>query len=170
MISMGAITGLFNPKVIIGMVFVAAFAAGYIYYKDTQATIIHQAQTIATQSIAIEQSKLIQQQQVKDAKQQSIISAELSKVFVSSRKEVDELREKFDKINNVTQQQRDIGKLAVAKSARIQKIINNGTGNILRCFELVSGAEHTAGELAATKKSESNNECISIANPNITPK
>ena len=40
----------------------------------------------------------------------------------------------------------------------------------MRCLEIASGSPLTAQELAATKKSEANNECPDLANPNYIPK
>lgn len=56
--------------------------------------------------------------------------------------------------------------LAQNKPGLVTKIITNASNNEMRCFELVTGAEHTETELAATKKSQANNECVDIANPN----
>jgi CHASE1-domain containing sensor protein len=61
---------------------------------------------------------------------------------------------------------RDVGKLAIAKTKAIERIVNKGADNAARCVELASGAEHTEAELKATKKSEINPECPSLANPN----
>jgi hypothetical protein len=45
------------------------------------------------------------------------------------------------------------------------RIINKGSANATRCIEIASGAELTENEKNATKKSEINPECPSIANP-----
>jgi hypothetical protein len=47
--------------------------------------------------------------------------------------------------------------------------MNKGSVNAKRCVELASGAEHTEAELKATRKSEINTECPSLANPNYVP-
>ena len=39
----------------------------------------------------------------------------------------------------------------------------------MRCVEIASGAPLTEKEKTATKKSEINSECPSIANPNYVP-
>ena len=48
----------------------------------------------------------------------------------------------------------------------IEKIINNATDNSQRCFEILTGSPLTEKEKNASKKSEINPECPSIANPN----
>ena len=65
--------------------------------------------------------------------------------------------------------ERDFGKLAIDRTKAIERIMNKGSVNAKRCLELASGAEHTETELKATKKSEINTECPSLANPNYVP-
>ena len=76
------------------------------------------------------------------------------------KKDLDDLDKRFNK------GKRDVGKLAIAKTKAIERIVNKGADNAARCVELASGAEHTEAELKATKKSEINPECPSLANPN----
>ena len=51
----------------------------------------------------------------------------------------------------------------------IQRIINKASAAALRCVEISSGSPLTEKEINATKKSEINRECPSIANPNYIP-
>ena len=76
------------------------------------------------------------------------------------KKDLDELDKRFNK------KKRDIGKLAIERTEAIERIINKGSENAKRCVELASGAEHTEEELKATRKSQINPECPSLANPN----
>jgi len=62
-----------------------------------------------------------------------------------------------------------VGKLAIEKTAPVERIFNKGSDNAIRCIELASGAPHTEEELKATKKSEINPECPSLANPSYVP-
>ena len=68
-----------------------------------------------------------------------------------------------------TKGDRDIGKTAIAKDKVIQRIINKASAAALRCVEISSGSPLTEKEINATKKSEINRECPSIANPNYIP-
>jgi hypothetical protein len=79
------------------------------------------------------------------------------------QKELNDLDKRFTKGN------RDIGKTAIAKDKVIQRIINKASAAALRCVEISSGSPLTEKELNATKKSEINRECPSIANPNYIP-
>ena len=79
------------------------------------------------------------------------------------KKDLEDLDKRFNKNN------RDFGKLALEKTGAIERIINKGSDAAARCIEIASGAPLTEEEINATKKSEINRECPSIANPNYIP-
>ena len=83
--------------------------------------------------------------------------------FSNNFKDLENLDKRFNKKN------RDVGKLAIAKPDAIQRITNKGSANATRCIEIASGSPLTEEEKNATKKSEINTECPSIANPNYVP-
>jgi len=85
----------------------------------------------------------------------------------SLNKSLNTLNEKFNK-KNAEDVQRDLGKIAKAKSKLIEKIINKGSNNSLRCLEIAMGASLTDEEKGATKRSEINSECYDIANPSYS--
>ena len=76
---------------------------------------------------------------------------------------LDDLDKRFNK------GKRDVGKLAIDRTKAVERIINKGSANAARCVELASGSEHTEEEIKATKRSEINPECPSLANPNYVP-
>ena len=57
-------------------------------------------------------------------------------------------------------------KLAIERSKSTERVINKGSTEAKRCVELASGAERTEKELKATRSSEINTMCPSLANPN----
>ena len=61
---------------------------------------------------------------------------------------------------------RDFGKLAKEKPKLVEKLVNRGSVRAGRCIEIAGGSPLTEKEINATKKSEINTECPSIANPN----
>ena len=79
------------------------------------------------------------------------------------KKDLDDLDKRFGKAD------RDIGKLAIEKSKVIERIINKASDKAARCMEIASGSPLTEEEKNATKKSEINTECPSLANPNYIP-
>ena len=84
------------------------------------------------------------------------------------QKEFAALDQRFNKIN-AQGEVRDIGKLAVERSRSIERVINSATAKAMRCVEIAMGSPLTEKEENATKKSEINSECPSIANPNYVP-
>ena len=89
--------------------------------------------------------------------------AKQSRIQDNLQKELNDLDKRF------TKGDRDIGKTAIAKDKVIQRIINKASAAALRCVEISSGSPLTEKEINATKKSEINRECPSIANPNYIP-
>ena len=118
-------------------------------------------------NLVLEQSVESQKKVIEQQKQdfQSIIETNKKLTTLSNnlQQELNDLDKRF------TKGDRDIGKTAIAKDKVIQRIINKATANALRCVEISSGATLTEKELLATKKSEINTECPSIANPNYVP-
>jgi len=81
---------------------------------------------------------------------------------------ISNLRDRFAKIN-ASGKKRDIGALAEDKPKLIQRVINKGTKNALRCMEISMGSPLRENEKNATKKSEINPECPELANPSYQP-
>ena len=141
------------------MVVGLAGGAAYIYkLKADNATL--KANQIELEKGIEAQTKLIEQQKVDfDAIMES--NKKLNVLITTFKKDLDELDKRFNK------GKRDIGKLAIDRTEAIQRIINKGSAEATRCVELASGAERTELELKATKKSEINTMCPSLANPNF---
>ena len=96
---------------------------------------------------------------------QAILTAnnEMNELVNNLKKDLEDLDKRFNKKN------RDFGKLAIEKTKAIERIMNKGGDNAARCIEIASGSPLTEKEINATKKSEINPECPSIANPNYVP-
>ena len=105
------------------------------------------------------QTKLLEQQK-KDFNAIMESNQKLNALVMTFKKDLEDLDKRFNK------GKRDVGKLAIERTGAIERIINKGADNAARCVELASGAEHTEEELKATKRSEINPECPSLANPN----
>ena len=104
-------------------------------------------------------------QQKKDFDNILQANKELNALKLTLQNELKALDDKFNK-TNASGKKRDIGNLAMAKSKVIQKIINRASQNAQRCVEIAMGSPLTEDEINATKKSQINSECPSIANPN----
>ena len=140
------------------MVVGLAGGAAYIYkLKADNATL--KANQVELEKGIAEQTKVLEQQK-KDFNAILESNKKLNVLISTFKKDLDELDKRFNK------GKRDIGKLAIDRTKAIERIINKGADNAARCVELASGAEHTEEELKATKKSQINPECPSLANPN----
>ena len=118
-------------------------------------------QSVASQKAVIEQ-------QANDFKKILEINKDLEKTNKTLAAEFAALDKRFNKING-RGEVRDLGDLAVKRSESVERVVNNATKKAMRCVEIAMGAELTEKEINATKKSEINSECPSIANPNYVP-
>jgi len=124
---------------------------GYLYYKDTQATI----STLEQNNAKLETSIVINEQTISNLdqanKQLQSIYEQVDADYQTIRRQNDVLVEKLER--------HDIGVLAAAKPVLVERIINNATDNVNRCFELLSGAELTDKERGAESANAFNSEC-----------
>ena len=112
---------------------------------------------------SVESQKMVIEQQKKDFEAILESNKKLNILIQTFKQDLNDLDKRFNK------KKRDIGKLAIERTKVIEKILNKGSVNAKRCVEIASGAELTENERNATKKSEINPECPSIANPNYIP-
>ena len=146
----------------IGLIATAIAGGGFYVFKLQKDNAILKANAIKMKSAISEQKELIENQK-KDF--QAILTAnnEMNELVNNLKKDLEDLDKRFNKNN------RDFGKLALEKTGAIERIINKGSDAAARCIEIASGAPLTEEEINATKKSEINRECPSIANPNYIP-
>ena len=109
-----------------------------------------------------DQSKVLEQQK-KDFDAILESNKKLNVLIQTFKADLDDLDKRFNK------KKRDVGKIAIERTEAVERIINKGANNAARCVELASGAERTEEEIKATKRSEINTECPSLANPNYVP-
>ena len=112
---------------------------------------------------AVEEQNKVLEQQKQDFTAILESNKKLNVLVMTFKKDLDDLDKRFNK------KKRDFGKLAIDRTEAIERIMNKGSKNAKRCVELASGAKHTEAELKATRKSEINPECPSLANPNYVP-
>ena len=146
----------------IGILASAVIGAGVYVMKLRSDNAILKANQIKLESAVVEQQLLITKQK-EDFKEILKSNQEMNKLIGALKEDLNNLDKRFNKKN------RDFGKLAIEKTKAIQRIMNKGSVNAQRCIEIASGAELTEDEKNATKKSEINTECPSIANPNFVP-
>ena len=136
--------------------------AGIYVMKLRSDNAILKANQLKLEQSVESQKKLIEQQK-KDFEDIMQANKQLNVLVQGLKKDFDDLDQRFNKGG------RDLGKVAIDRTEAIERIVNKATEKAARCIELASGAKHTEAELKATKKSEINTECPSIANPNYVP-
>ena len=146
----------------IGILATAIAGGGFYVMKLRSDNAILKANQIKLESAVAEQQELITKQK-EDFKEILAANQKMNELVGALKKDLDDLDKRFNKNN------RDFGKLALEKTNAIERIINKGSVAAARCIEIASGAELTEEEINATKKSEINRECPSIANPNYVP-
>jgi chromosome segregation ATPase len=146
----------------IGIIASALLGAGAYVMKLQRDNAILKENAIKLESAVAEQQELITSQK-EDFKEILAANQKMNELVSVLKKDLDDLDKRFNKKN------RDVGKLAIAKTKSIERITNGASALATRCIEIASGAELTEEEKNATKKSEINSECPSIANPNYIP-
>jgi chromosome segregation ATPase len=146
----------------IGLLISAVIGAGAYVMKLQRDNIILKENAVKLESAISEQKTLIENQK-KDFAEILEANKKINALVNNLKKDLDDLDKRFSK------KDRDIGKLAIDRTKVIERIINKGSDNATRCIEIASGSSLTEEEKNATKKSEINPECPSIANPAYIP-
>jgi hypothetical protein len=137
-----------------GLMFLAMLAMaglGYWYYNDSQARMailqennakLNTAVQISEQAVASLQADIqLANQQLKQVNQE----------FTAIRAQNNVLADKLAK--------HDLAVLGAGKPGLVERLVNRGTVNAGRCFELLSGAPLTDKEKEAKDGKSFNNEC-----------
>ena len=146
----------------IGILASAVIGAGIYVMKLRSDNAILKANQVKLESAVAEQQELITSQK-NDFKEILAANNKMNELVNVLKKDLEDLDKRFNKKN------RDVGKLAIAKTESIERITNGASALATRCIEIASGSPLTEKEKNATKKSEINSECPSIANPNYVP-
>ena len=147
---------------LIGIVATAIAGGGFYVVKLQKDNAILKANAIKLESAVAEQQTLIENQK-KDFEEILDANKKMNELVSVLKNDLEDLDKRFNKKN------RDVGKLAIAKTKSIERITNGASALATRCIEIASGSPLTEAEKNATKKSEINTECPSIANPNYVP-
>jgi|TARA_B100001939_G_scaffold85027_1_gene72651 multidrug resistance efflux pump len=157
--------GVVKVLAYLGIVIIIAGGLWYVMNLKAELATSEANNKILENSIS-QQSAVIEQMKV-DIAQIQRINEEVNAELGRQREEVKNLVNRFNV--NARGESRDIGKIAVKKPRAMQRLINRGTKNALRCLEIATGAERTEKEINAKKESEINRECPTLANPNYIP-
>lgn len=148
---------------IAGFLAIVAIIGGCVmYYKWSQAEIqVLRANAIKAE-FALKQNEQTLNQMRTDVVAVQVANRVVTNKFKRLRQENNKLKELLSKHN--------LGFLAQKKPGLISKRATKGTADINRCFEIASGSPLTQEEINATKPSQINSSCPSLANPNYKEK
>lgn len=147
-------------KAIVALIIVAVIAGGIWYVTGLRADLAVSEANSAKLQEGIQQQQALMEQMREDIATIQKTNAELSAQNERQKKDVESLSRKFDK--------RDIGALAAEKPEVIEKLVNRGSANALRCLELASGAPLNDKEKSAKTPTEANRECPSLIDSDYT--
>ena len=157
--------GIATTIKIIAATIVITIAAYFIYmYSEMKASIEVYKQNEIKLKDSIEEQKAVIDKMQQSIEQIKDINRDLREKEKVSRNELSTLESKFRKTK--AGDVRDLGYLASQKPEVVEMMINRGTTNALRCFEIGMGSPLTETELSATTSDKINRECPRIANPN----
>ena len=145
--------------IIMAIVFIGISGVGVYVMKLRSDNAILQANQIQLE-LSIESQKQVIEKQKQDFSKILKANKKMNTLVNNLQKDINALDKRFNK------GARDFGKLAKEKPKLVEKLVNRGSVRAGRCIEIAGGSPLTEKEINATKKSEINTECPSIANPN----
>ena len=155
-------------KIAMVLIMLAGAGGGVMYVKTLKSDLATSEANNAKLLDSVSEQQSVIEQQKKDFTAILTANKELEEKNRVLNKEFKALDERFNKINGKGEV-RDIGKLAEERSKSVERVINGATKKAMRCVEIAMGSPLTEKEKNATKKSEINTECPSLANPNYIP-
>jgi LAS superfamily LD-carboxypeptidase LdcB len=154
-------------RMIAVLIIVAIVAGGIWYVTGLRADLAVSKENSRKLNDAVEKQEAAIAQMRQEQQQIRDINNQLNTTIQLQNKDLTNLQDRFTQ--NAAGEKRDFAKAAAAKPEALERAVNRGTVNALRCLEIASGSPLTDAEKAASKPSEINRECPSIANPNYKP-
>jgi len=153
---------------IVAVLLIAVLGLGSLWYiTNLKADLAVSRENTKKMVEAVEQQQAVIKQIQEEQRQIRDINNELNTTIKLQNKDMDNLKDRFSQ--NAAGGSRDFGKTAAARPNSIERAVNRGTVNALRCLEIASGAPLTEAERNATTSDKINRECPALANPNYKP-
>ena len=153
-----------SVKAIVALIITVIIAAAGWYVMNLKADLAISEENSKRLQEGVREQQALMKQMAEDIAKIQDINRELAEQTTKHRAEVDALSRKFSQ--DAKGQPRDFGQFAKEKPELVDRLVNRGTKNAMRCLEIASGAPRTPEELAAKSATEINKECPTIANPN----
>jgi hypothetical protein len=154
-------------KAIAALVIVLVIAGGMMYVSGLRADLAVSEENTKKMVEAVEKQQEALEEIKADQAKIKDLNNDLNTTIKLQNKDMENLKDRFT--TNAAGEKRDFGKAAAAKPTSLERAVNRGTVNALRCLEIASGSPLTEVEKNAKLPSEINRECPNIANPNYKP-
>ena len=151
-------------RMIATVVIVVIVAGGLWLISGLRADLAVSQENTRKMEQAVETQQVLIARMQQDQQQINNINRELNDTIRNQNRDLDSLRDRFDRGTDGSR--RDFGATAAQKPGSLERAVNRGTVNAMRCIEIASGSPLTEAEKNATKPSEINRECPALANPN----
>ena len=141
-----------------GLILIVMGGVGAWYYDTTQTKIETLTAYNATLTANVDKLEEVNLKNIDTI-------AKMEANFERQREQYTKLQENFSKIRSQNNQlkdrlgKHDLGALAAAKPALVERVVNNASAKVNRCFEIVSGAPLTEKERSAKNGKAFNSEC-----------
>lgn len=146
-------------KAIVALIIVLVIATGFWYVTNIKADLVASEADKQKLEEGINSQNEVMEQMKSDISQIQSMNEELRHQNYKRKQDIDSLKTKFSEKN--------LGKLASDRPETIEKLVNRGSQNAARCFELASGAPLNDKELTAKTAMEANRECPNLVNRNF---
>lgn len=144
-----------------------AVMAGFFYISGLRADLAIAEENSKKMTAAVEQQQSVIANIRAEQKQIVELNKQLADTVKAQNKDLKSLQDRFTV--GADGNKRDLGAIAVQKPESIERAINKGTVNAMRCVEIASGSPLTEAEKNAKLPNEINKECPALANPNYKP-
>lgn len=141
-----------------GIVILAMGGAGAWYYDTTQAKIETLTAYNAQLTANVEQMEAVNEKNIETIARMEADFKRQAEQFQEVQQDLAKIREQNNELKNRLGKH-DIGALAEAKPALVERVINGASKKAFRCFELESGSPLTEKERSATNGKAFNSEC-----------
>jgi hypothetical protein len=150
-----------KAALLLGVVLTTMSGGFYWYYQDTQKRMA----ILVGNNVKLEQAVSTNEKTIKDLGiLNQAANNELSRVNSELQQSRSQNRELVDRLAK-----HDLGLLGNQKPDLVQRIINNASDKVGRCFELLSGAPLSDVERSAKDGKQFNSECPWLYSPSTNP-
>ena len=150
-----------KAALLLGVVLTTMSSGFYWYYQDTQKRMA----ILVGNNVKLEQAVYTNEKTIKDLGiLNQAANNEITRVNSELQQSRSQNRELVDRLAK-----HDLGLLGNQKPDLVQRIINNASDKVGRCFEILSGAPLSDVERNAKDGKQFNSECPWLYSPSINP-